>query len=448
MVDGVLWSSGSSVAVKVIGLVTSFTIISVLSVHDYGLYQLALAAYGIVLSFFFSGFDQVALTEIMRARGVGDERRADGLFNEFMLWKVVAGVVLFLLLIAGANFADYWYQENIASLLRILSILIPVIACERVLNMIFNMHLSFRAISLFTLAEESAKLIFLAFLLFAANLGVEGVIIATTLGTTTAFLIFLPVGLRLYVPRFSSGLSPVGIGLGGIFLVQGKWAVGYRYLNDFQRNIRPWLIKTFISTEAVGIFSLALNLYGNVVGLLPIGSVLGPVTAREAENTERIRRLLLVSLKYGTILFVALGVVAAVGVPLLVEFLFPRYIESIPLFWALLLTIMTSSAAFMFSSLFYGYREQRSGFFIMLVAVFFTLIAGPVLLSVFGIWGITFEFILGAYFFNILRLRYLFGHYPELRIKLRDFFSWGKDDKEFVSGVIRIGLQATKFVKK
>lgn len=444
MVGGALWSSGGSIAVKVVGIAASLIIIKALTVHEYGVYQLALAAYGIVFSLFLSGFDQVALAEIMRAKSEKDTERMHRLFNEFTVLKIAAGIFLFLVLFLGARAAGIWYEAEIAPLLRILAFLIPVVALERVLNMIFSVHLSFRAISLFPFAEELAKFVFLVLFLFVFGYGLFGVVLAAVLGTATALLVFLPLGFRLYHPHISYGFTLNHSGLTSLFLSHGKWAVGARYLNDFQRNIRPWLIKTFLSTEAVGIFSLALNLYGQAVSLFSIANVLNPVAAQEARNPDRIKKLLLISLKYGTIFFIIVGGLTAVFVPMLVTYLFPQYAASIPLFWALLVTLGTTSAAFMLSSLFYGYREQRSGFVIMIFGVLFTLAAGPVLLRLFGVWGMVIEFVAGAYLFNILRLRYIFRNYPELRVYMSDLFSWTAEDKQFLKSTFETALQSIR----
>ena len=52
VVEGGLWFSGSSAAVKAVGIANTILVLRLLSVYEYGSYHLVLAAYGLASVFF------------------------------------------------------------------------------------------------------------------------------------------------------------------------------------------------------------------------------------------------------------------------------------------------------------------------------------------------------------------------------------------------------------
>ncbi len=432
IVEGTVWSSGSSLAVKIIGLITTVTVIRILSVPEYGLYQLTLAAYGILAAFFFAGFDQVVLTDLMRAKGSEDFARFKRLFSEFAVLKLMVGATLFLVSFLGANLAGAFYGENIAFLVRIIAFLFPIVALERILNVLLNINLSFRAMSLFTLIEEAVKLGLVFFFSFVVGFGVQGIVLSVVGASAVALLSFMPYGIRLYQPfAKSKALSGRNL-ISEAFLAYGKWAVGSKYLNDLQRNIRPWLIRLFLSTEAVGLYTIAENLYSQVVSLVPLGTVLTPIVSQTIHERKRINNLVYYGAKYGTILFLILSVFSAFAVPLLVGLLFPQHINSIPLFYVILLIMPPAGLAAVLTAVFYAQRQQKAHFFIMFLTLVITLIMGSILVNQFGIIGMAVEFTISAYFYNILRTWYLFRTNPDLRFSLPRLFKWDYEDVNFI----------------
>ena len=432
IVEGTVWSSGSGVAVKIIGLLTTVTIIRILSVPEYGLYQLTLAAYGILAAFFFAGFDQVVLTDLMLAKSGGDSLRFKRLFSEFVSVKLMVGVALFLVTLLGANLADAIYGENIAFLVRIIAFLFPIVAFERILNMLLNINLSFRAMSLFTFIGEAAKLGLVLFFTFVVGFGVQGIIFAIVGASAIALFSFVPYGVRLYQPLAKMKALSGRMLMSEAFFSYGKWAIGARYLNDLQRNIRPWLIKSFLPTEAVGIYAIAENLYGQAISLVPLGTVLTPIVSQTIHERNRIKNLVYYSAKHGTIFFLILAVLPALAVPWLVGLLFPQHINSIPLFYVILLIMPPVGFVSVLTAVFYAQRQQKAHFVITLLVLLITLLVGSILVRELGVIGMAVEFTISAYFFNILRAWYLFRINPDLRFPLLCLFKWDHKDLDFI----------------
>lgn len=436
VVEGGLWFSGSSAAVKVVGLANTILVLRLLSVYEYGLYHLVLAAYGLASVFFLSGFDQIALADLMRAKGADDTGRVRRIFFEFFLLKAGIGALLFFTVFFGASAVGAWYGADIAYAVRIISFLFLLVPLERAMNLVFNYHLSFRAMSLYAFTEEALKLSALLFFVFIAGLGVSGVVLAAVAASVGAFFVFLPCALRLF------RAIPVAAGQwrGSLLVIAfsdyGKWAVGLRYLGDFQRHVRPWIIRSFLSTEAVGLFAIAENLYGQVVGLVPLVNVFVPAVAQHIADRAGIRKLLYVCAKYGTPLFMLLGIASVPALLVLIRFAFPQYAAALPVFYIFLLTAVTAGVSHILVAVFYAQRQQRAHFFIMAATVAVTLSLGILLVPAFGVYGMAMEFVISAFFFNGVRLWHLFRRYPELRFAPRMLFSFGAEDKALLRSAL------------
>lgn len=452
IIEGGMWLSATSFANKALGLVTSVLILRFLSTYEFGLYKLVFALYGMLSLFLFSGFDQIAITDVMRAKADGDHKLVKRIFVEFFSFKVVVSVFLFAVTYGGAWFAETYYDANIAWLVRIISFFFLISAVERSMNLVFNYYMAFRAMALFTFFEEATKLLLLLFFIFVAGFGVSGVVLAAVASSGITFILFLPYALLLVkrLPNLSEKSISKGKGVFGgegsvlwrAFLSYGKWVVGLRYVNEFQRNIRLWLLRYFLSTEAVGFFAIAESLYSQLVGLFPIGKILLPIVSGNIKNRTRIRNLLYYGTKYGMPLSILAGSAAVVLVPALVWSVFPQHTASIPIFYIFVIAIITTASANGLTAIFYAEREQRAHFFITFSVAVATLALGAILIPVFGVYGAALEFVATAFMFNFMRMRYLFKRYPELHFDTRMLFRFGAEDREF----LRLGISTVKSI--
>lgn len=442
LIEGGVWSSGSAVWIKAIGLITSLLVLRFLSVYEYGLYQLVLSVQSLLAMFFLVGLDQIILADFLRAKGEGRNEVVRGLFAEFAIFKISTGFVLFLLSFFGAGFIGNLFGRDIGLLIRIISFYFLMVALERVLNILFNYNLAFKAMSLYTLTNETLKFLFLLFFIFVAGLGVSGVVLSGVSASVLTGLLFIPVALSIYRKMPGALGSPRRL-IWSALVSYGKWAVGFQYMNDLQRNIRPWLIRFFLSTEAVGIYAIAENLYSQAVSLIPFGTVLTPVVSQNINDRLRIRNLVYYGAKYGTLFFLLLAIFSFFAVPWLVRLLFPQHINSIPLFYIILLIMPPAGLAMVFTSIFYAEREQMAHFIIIILTLILTLTLGAALVSRLGIMGMAVEFTVTAYFFNIARAFYLFKTNPELRFSLSSLFRWDREDWMFIK---LIGLRTIRFI--
>lgn len=436
IIEGGLWLSGSAFLVRLLGLVTTILILRTLSVEEYGMYQLALAAFGFLAAFLIGGFDSLIVNDLARERGEERFDRVKKLFFEYGRFKIFIGAALFLIAFAGAEFLGRWYSGEIASLVRIMSFLFLFIVTERLQFFLLNLNLKFRAMSLFTLAEELAKLGLTLLLVLYWGWGVVGLVYAYTFSTAVALVIFSPYTLYLLKSLLKYSASPDRVLL---LLVSrhGKWGLLNRYLADTQKYVRPWLIGAFAGVGSVGLYSLAEGIYSQLVSLVPLSNLLAPLVPQEIKNEARMRAIVLYGVKYGTVIFILLGVAAFLFIPYLVEWFFPKYLPALPLFYVMLLALLTTASANVVNTILFSYYEQKLLFILTLIRLVFSVAAVTLLLWAFGVMGAAIEFVLTAVFFVAIRYISLKRVAPRLFFSPKEIFTFSRADYEMFKSLLR-----------
>lgn len=431
IVEGGLWLSGGAFLVRLVGLATVVVILSVLSVREYGIYKLVLAAFGFLASFFISGFDPLIVNDLARERGEDRMDRVKRLFVEYSIIKIIVGVALFLLTFFGASFAGRWYESEVIPFLRTASFLFLLVAFERPLNLLFNINLKFRLMSLFTVVEEAAKLSLVIILVFWMGRGIAGLVIAYVASTAVALAVFMPYGLRMAHTLLQHRASRESV-LWFLAKAHGKWGIASSYTVEAQKSVSPWLVQAFVGPEAVGLYSLAEGLYGQIISLVPISNLLAPLIPRELGNKARVRNILLYGIKYGTAAFGIIAVASFFVMPVLVAWAFPRYLPSMPIFRIMIIAFLTTAAAGVVNTILFAYREQRTLFFLILVRLLFFAGSASFLLVRFGVIGMAYAFVLAAVFFVLVRYYSLRRVAPEILVPVREFFRFTGEDMRFI----------------
>lgn len=430
-IEGGVWLSSSALAVRLISLLSAIIVLRNLSVSEYGTYHLVLAAFGFLASFFISGLDPIIINDLARERGDGRIDRMKRLFFEYGAIKLGIGCVLFAVAFFGSTVLGRWYASDIIYFLRAMSFLLLFIALERMLHFLFNIYLKFRFMALFTIVEEAAKLsLILLFVVYFAK-GVEGLVLAYMLSTGIALLLFAPYGMSLLRPLLRQSMARESMLL-PLVREHGKWGLASRYINEAQKFVRPWLIKAFVGVEAVGLYSLAEGIYSQLVSLVPLSNLLAPLIPGEIKNHARMRAIVLYGTKYGTLLFVLLGIISFFFVPRLLAWFFPQYVPAVSLFRLMLLAMLTTAAAHVVNTVLFSYREQKTLFFLTIIRLVFLVFTASLLLWIFGTAGAAIEFVLTAIFFVWIRYLSLKRVAPDISIPFREFFRFTQEDRAFL----------------
>ncbi len=209
----------------------------------------------------------------------------------------------------------------------------------------------------------------------------------------------------------------------------GKWGVASNYLNSFSQNMRIWIIKFFLGTEAVGLFSLASGLVSHTSSLIPLGQVMSSIIPQYAQDTNRFYSIITKSIKYQLLAYLLLGVVAFFAFPPIIIWLFPNYASALPLFKGMLLILIPSSFATIFNPVFFTLKAQKSLFFATTLRAIFIAVLAPISIILFHQAGIVVEYITTAFFYSAERYRVLKKLLPGFSLNVKKFFTMDDEDK-------------------
>lgn len=422
-------------AVKAFSLTNSFFILTALSVYQFGLYQLILSILAVVENFSSGLFDEIVVNDT--ARGLAEDRpgEAKRLFREFAIFKISFGALLTAGLFFGADLVALRYGKDIGMFMRIASFLLVIETTKTVQEMFFFSTVSFSGVGTQAF-QEFCKLAILGwFFWIGAIIGVREVLIATV-GAAFAALAFSSFFfLREYRRVFGAvRMSPERM-LRRAFRRYGP-RVALRYsAAKIIKNIRPWVIKFFLNTEAVAFYTLAINLISLAQSIFPI-SMISRLLPWEVGNRERLRYIFTRSVKY--VLWGGTAVAAAsfIFVPPIIGFLFPKYGPALPLFRSMLLILPLYGVYKIHKSILVVLREQNILTARIVAEVFMVTGLNAILLPLIGLFGVAAEYTI-TYAWRAFLFHYsLEKAHPYLGIRMKSLVTFDVDDRRFFGKTI------------
>jgi len=323
-----------SVIVKLISAAIAFIVISNLDVFKYGVYILILSGYSFLASLFLKPLQGVIFNDISRFYSEDGKGKAKKLYLEMFKLRIFTGIILSLILFFTANIVASFYDNDIATLIRILSPLFLIDAFYGSMKTFFKVHLRFDLIVFRPIVYKSLKLGIILYFLYFASFGIQEVILAHTIASFVAMLVFIPSFLKLYNPWKNIIVVKEAV-LWQIAKTYGKWPLFSQILSRSVKDVRPWIIKFFVNTEAVAIFSVAESFYGGLKGFFP-STTLTALIPRHISNRKQSEKILIKGTKYLFFITILLAIAGFFIVPFVIKIIFPQYIDSILLFKILL----------------------------------------------------------------------------------------------------------------
>jgi len=432
-----------NIASKALGFLGSILVVKYTSLYEFGVYQLVLAFHGLIGSFFMKLLSAVSLNDILRFIGEKREDLAKKLFHQYAFFKISIGVFVFASVFWGAEIIASYYDENVADFFRIVSFLFLVDAAYDVMKVVLESRLSFSSIASRSTIYQFLRIILLIATIVFLGLSIKNILIVNLVASATVTVVFLPIFLKKY-KIWSSVVSSGENVLAQIMKKHGKWGLIRPFFAGLSDNIRPWLIKIFISTEAVAIFNLANVLLSGVKSILPINTFtyLIPLRLHNKKNSQKIFSY---SLKYITIFSIVLGIASFFGAFFFVKLIIPEYAKSLPIFYIMLLSMPFSAFGSVVASFLIALRKQKYLFFQMLFKTFFSTVACFVLVFFFGLFGLATETILTSVVVLSAAIFYIHKIKPGPVLEWKTIFSFNRTDTEFLRNVLS---DAKKYIRK
>ena len=421
-------------AVKAIGALNSLIVIAALSVRDFGLYHLTIATLGIAAGFIPDMFDDVIFAEMGRKLGENKKSEVRRLFGEYAILKIIFAFLLSALLFAASFTGSAYIPEGVAAYFRFLFILPLVGVFHSLMVLFFRAKVSFSGLPIDAI-REAGKCALLVFFFFILGRKSPTEVLLAYFGSQLVVLMVLGVWCRREYRELFSGVPRDGAPrLRPLIRSYGVWAVGRYYVGQFSKNIKLWLVNFFVGVEAVGLLSVATTLYSMVVSVIPLGT-LGMLFPRETVDRERFRHIFRRSMKYA--LWVSLGVafVAAIGGPMAILVIIPKYIPAIPLFLILLVSLLFYGGFKVVRMALLALQEQKILFLRSLSISLMSPLLLVLLLPTVGIVGGALDFVILEAASLIIYYYYLVRSHPELRLTPRMFLSLDDYDRTFFRGL-------------
>ncbi len=417
-----------------LGGLSAILIISHLDVYKYGIYLLALSFYSLAEGFFLSPLNNVIFNDINRFIGEKKEAEAKKLFNEFFILRGLIAVILSAVVFLGADVAADFYGEDIADLLRILSPLFIIDFFYVSMRNLLQSRLHFGLTAFRPIVYKIVKIIFIFLLLTFSSISAKNVLIVHVASSFLVTMVFAPPFLKEYRIWKNIRSSSEKI-LIKIVKTYGKWPIFSNFIAQASVDVRPWLIRFFISTEAVAIFNVAESLFSAVKSAFPVAT-LPTLIPMEVSDKKRMGDFLVRGAKYLALWGIVLGLAGFLLVPPVVRMAFPQYESSIPLFKVLLLLFPILSFRTMASDFLVALRRQKFLFVVNNIKTLASFATPAIFLYFFGIFGMAMERVAIAIMAGGLMYGYLLKK-EEHPAFWRSFFSFDARDKVFMIGLYK-----------
>ncbi|MFC1658841.1 oligosaccharide flippase family protein [Candidatus Omnitrophota bacterium] len=317
-----------------LGFITVLMISRSLSVSDFGMFNLAISVIIIAPSLASLGMDTSMIKFASSYLGRNQTSEAAEVLRINFYARIIVGSVLAIIIFAGAGIFSkrVLNYPGLATLLKLTAFGVLATGIFNYLKSALYIHKLFNRYVLLQLLFDLSKLLIAGLLIFSRKLSVF-----------YAVLIFSLVPLLAALPGFwqiRNKLAAKKVYVPGLLkqlLSYSKWA----FINNVCSRLFPYIsifmLAKMLSSHAVGIYGLALNLtYIFPILIASLGSVLLPETSRFTEISQ-VEKYIQGSLKISLFLSLLVFPFLFFSRDIIAFFFGHRYLDSVIIFnWLLL----------------------------------------------------------------------------------------------------------------
>lgn len=420
---------------QIVSFVSALVVIKLLSVYDYGLWQLILAALGIFLIFTFPTIDKVVIADSSVEYGKKNFKNYKAILKQYSFLAISLAILVFFIIFVGAPLVSMITRKNLTLFFRVISFSVLTQAILGIYNVFFSTEMRFKSLAILTIASRISYLVLILLFLLFFKMGILGVILSYTLAPFITVFIFLPIFLKRisWLIKIEEGDRKI---FWQSFKKHGKWALGTDYVTQFVGNLRPWITGYFLGVNSVAILSVAKSFYETLSSFFPFTQVFQAIIPRTIFDKEKFSRLFQKSIKYSTWLYFLLFILGIIFVPIFIKIVFPKYLSSIPLFLIISFSLLPLGASVIFNYIFYGLKAQKELFISSLVKAFSVAIILPFSILLFGLRGTALEFTLLAYLIVLTRYFIIKKVQPDISFNLVELFRFDQQDRILIEKII------------
>lgn len=428
---------------KGIGFVNTILTLSALSLYQYGVFQLVLSLYG-AANYFTTIGNGVVNNDIAHFVREEKEGHAKKLFLEYNALRLIASVILFCTFFFGATLFAGAYTLGFVSDLRLVAFLFLTEFFFSATESLLALRLKFATVASRPALAKAAQLAALLYFLSTGDLGLPEMFLSMIFGSVFSILTMIPAFLSLYRQWFGTRVTEDRL-LPRIFATYGKWDLYRQLAGELTNRIQPWLIKVFISTEAVAIFAVASAFIATIKDVgFPV-KTLKTLVPLHMEDEEKSRYIFVKGSRYLLAFSVLATLGAALAVPVVVYLFVPKYEVALPYFFAMLPAIPVTALGVVATTFLIALRKQRFLFWLGIEKNITILTFSLGLLPLIGLWALAIEETVTPLLAVIVVYIYMFRVRPGgFRFTLKEFVTFDRTDWEF----FKIVFKDTKSVVK
>ena len=411
---------------KAIGLLNTFLTITSLTLYQYGVFQLILSFSGMPSDVLNLGSGVVS-NEMSRAiadNRVGDAKR---LFLEYSFVRIIMTIIAWATIFFGSIYLFSNYDLDFVKDMRVISFLILSEGAFVLIRLLCLVRLKFSVVSMRYTINKAIQSVILIYFFLQGNLGLKqliwSIVIASALSVIAVSFGFFKVYFKWKDVKISNKIL-----LFDIYLVYGTWDTVRQFINKITFRVKPWLIKLFIGTEAVAIYSIAETIITTIQDLIPSNTMqsLVPLWIKDKHLSVKMFSY---GIKYFVLGGIVVSLVSLVIVPPIINTFFSKYNESIPLFYLMLLNVPIFASGIIIGNYIIAFRKQKYLFFLHLFRNSLALLIIILTIPYIGLWGLALEFVLIPLIMVITNYLYTKSEDKGFHFDLDIIFGFKEEDK-------------------
>jgi len=431
ILEGVFQMSVSKFFIKALSLFGFVTIVSNLSLRDYGLLNLLLSLLSPAAAFTMFGLERLVTADAVYARGEGKQSFARKLLLDYLKITAVSAGALLIFAWLFRSFLDRYYDADLTPFFVTLAILIISQLAMNFSSIVFEAHQRFDLTAKMFSLEGLIRTLALASL-FMFHFSLWTVLWCYTLSKLfSVALIATEIHNTMRISKYEPPRQNL---IFGIVRRHGKWEVIKNISYDTLNNLWPWIVNFFVNTEAVGLYAFAQKIYSTLTTAIPLRTVLFPFIVGAVSKSKEVAQIIVAKARKILLCFFALLAAALViGAPLAIPAFFPEYTEAVFLLQIMALHLGIDVLGLGQMDVLYAHKQQRLLFFVSIVAIVAQLLVRIISVYLFGVAGLVYAWLittaLGVYLrekvlrkihFPLFNLRALFTYDEYDRIILAD----------------------------
>lgn len=285
-ITGVKWTTFSTLITTILQLLQLAILARFLEPSAFGLMALVTVVIGFSQAFLDMGISNA----IIHKQEISKNQLST------LYWiNVLAGLVLFCIIVLIAPFVSEFYKESeLTSLIIIVGLTFIIQPFGQQFMILWQKEMRFSEIAKIDISNKFISLIVSVYFAYKGY-GVYALVYGTLAGMIIQTILFMYKGLKEYKPSFVFKINEIKE-----FLSFGAYQMGEKTINYFNFQIDTILIGKLLGIEALGVYTIAKQIVMRPMQVVNpiISKVTFPMMAKIQDDNEKLKNIYLKTINY------------------------------------------------------------------------------------------------------------------------------------------------------